>query len=1352
MMTMLPPYFRFFPIKTIILIFCICISSFSLAQTPQFEFFSSADYLSSTNPVALTQDEDGFIWVFSGGVDRYDGYQFVNIKNLEKNYQDYIFDSDFFISSKGHHIKKSKQYFYFRQIKTGLVDSIFFADKLGKDRIVSSNFFHETLNKEYYTFFCDTINSTLSFIKFEDGELIEKFTHADIFHGRGGAFRITSDYQKNFYVLNKDQSHFLKIDTSGNLLQKIPCPDELDDLSFFKIGTRNTLFFGRGHKLFFLDEHTKKIEKHPICNYTKFWGESIQDILELENGDLWIVGGERNLIYYDQSKNEVIDYREYITNLIPHQTNLSNILQDKTGVLWINTFLGIIKITPQQNLFDTYVTEQNSDCGGYCSFRGITEDDNGQIYASCYSKIFQIDPKSKTFKNPFPQYTNTPMGLGYSDGFIITNNGERLNSNSKKLDKNFSPIRDYRFDSGFMTEDNLGNWWNAQINDIWFLDTQTEKPEWKRKFEIPGCLYRINIHFGKKSKKLWIGDGDRLFYFDIEKQQLLKILSLPQKENIISLYEDKDGTIWLGTDAGLIAFEPSQKEMKRFSTKNGLSNDLVCGILSEGDSCLWLATNNGLCRFQIEKENFINFYTSEGLSHNEFNRGSTYHAKDGQMFFGGMQGVNAFYPQEVMQKYLKQKNIGKVMLSSVTRTDEKLDTVITKGLALNESNLEFHHWDKSITLEFFLSDYRKSEKNQFVYLLEGYNEVWSKSSTLNFANFSSLPAGNYTFRVKAFDAKGYWNPNELAIPIKVYPPWWQTSWAYLIYALLLGGILFGTYRVLLYRMALKNRIQFEQEEARRLKELDSFKSRLFTNLTHEFRTPLTVILGMSKQISKTANGLQIDNNTKTSLSEQAELIEKNGKGLLRLVNQLLDLSKLESNAFHLNLKNGDVLPFLSYVVSSFQSYANQQNLILNFSSESSNLPMDFDANCLQQVMTNLVSNAIKFTNSGGEINVSIRTIKGLENDFLQIEIRDTGIGINAEKLPHIFDRFYQVDGSTTRAGEGTGIGLAHTKELVKLMEGEIKVESVLNKGTTFLVKLPIKNELQRKETPNDNLIIENNPRPNDFILQRQRVDKIAHKINSPNKVLPKLLLIEDNPDVVTYLKSCLEKDYELDVALNGRIGIEKAFQNIPDLIISDVMMPEKDGYEVCDTLKNDEKTSHIPIVLLTAKADVASRIAGLKRGADAYLAKPFLQEELEIRLQALLRQQQRFIQYFSSSPISKEEEIADDSIQVENVFLQKIESILEENYMEKDFTLPFLCQKIGMSRSQLFRKIKALTGTSPSGYIRSYRLKKAKTLLESQDFNVSEVAWKTGFSSLPHFSRVFQEEFNTPPSEVLIKK
>ena len=541
--------------------------------------------------------------------------------------------------------------------------------------------------------------------------------------------------------------------------------------------------------------------------------------------------------------------------------------------------------------------------------------------------------------------------------------------------------------------------------------------------------------------------------------------------------------------------------------------------------------------------------------------------------------------------------------------------------------------------------------------------------------------------------------------------------------------------------------ELQQQENLRLREIDDFKSRFFTNISHEFRTPLTVILGMGEQLSKAE--------TDTQKKGMLGLIRRNGESLLRLINQILDLAKLESKTLKINYIQGDILTYLKYIAESLHSLANAQNVMLRVESDQPGIVMDYDPERFLQIIHNLLSNAIKFTPSGGKVILRAN----LQDNWLHLSVSDSGAGIPADELPHLFERFFQANNQEHAKAGGTGIGLALVSELVKAMGGNISVESNVGVGSTFLVKLPVTNTgvfadqtpLAALEAPTSSSI-------------SAPVSTTSDPQQNADASTPQILLIEDNPDVVEYLTACLQnsgdgdtgdgkegdrkgRPYQLDFAYNGQAGIEKALENVPDLIVSDVMMPIKDGFEVLETLKNDERTSHIPIILLTAKADVQSRLSGLRRGADAYLAKPFHQEELLVTVANLLELRRKLqAKYSHWGAVPGDAPVADTD--PEDVFLQKIRSVVEANLSDTDFEMPQLERALAMSRSQIYRKVKALTGKSPSLFIRSIRLHHGRHLLLTTDMTVSEIAYEVGYSGLNNFSDAFLEEFGERPGKL----
>ncbi len=521
----------------------------------------------------------------------------------------------------------------------------------------------------------------------------------------------------------------------------------------------------------------------------------------------------------------------------------------------------------------------------------------------------------------------------------------------------------------------------------------------------------------------------------------------------------------------------------------------------------------------------------------------------------------------------------------------------------------------------------------------------------------------------------------------------------------------------------------QETELEKTKEIDELKTKFYTNITHEFRTPLTVIQGITEQIKGHEN--------------EKAFINRNSQQLLNLVNNMLDLSKIEAGKLTLNLVHGDILSYLRYVTESFHSLALNQKINLNFYANEEVIDMDYDPEKILQVLSNLISNAIKFTPEYGKVLVRAEVQSGetfevfKTSEVLSLTVKDTGIGIAADQLPHIFDRFYRPADSHT---EGTGIGLALTKELVELMEGEISVESRVGEGSVFTVVLPIRKTLDKKVGSNFKVL----PTLSTLATSKQQID--SEPITTTQE-RPILLIVEDNLDVMHYLSACLKDHYQLQYARNGREGIEKALEVIPDIIISDVMMPEKDGFELCATLKQNERTSHIPIILLTAKADMESKLEGLEYGADAYLTKPFHRRELDVRLQKLLELRRKLRTKYNQP--SFETEI---STQREDVFVAKVRQVVLENLDDETFGVEELAAAVNFSAAHVYRKLKALTGKSTSHFIRQIRLQEAYKMLHITNNSVSEIAYAVGFKEVSYFSRLFSKHYGKTASEVLKEK
>ncbi|MCB9297748.1 MAG: response regulator [Lewinellaceae bacterium] len=847
------------------------------------------------------------------------------------------------------------------------------------------------------------------------------------------------------------------------------------------------------------------------------------------------------------------------------------------------------------------------------------------------------------------------------------------------------------------------------------------------------------------------GDGYRFRYF---KNNPAGRTSLSHN-TVLSVAADplKPGRyLWAGTKGGgLNRLDRQTGTFQHYKTEQGLPDNVIYGILPDDQGHLWLSTNRGLCRFHVREETTRNFTVADGLQDNEFNQSSYLKTTSGHLIFGSVNGLTVFHPDSLQFNERKPNTaITHIRVNNHLAAFRRPEGSAPDFPVLEQKDkqtlgLELAHHQNLISLEFAALDFSNPAQNQYRYQLlrrnifgQSEREARVELGYRNSVQFANLQPGRYTFKVLGSnnDPDGHrgWSERPAVLEFTIRPPWWAAWWAYLLYALAVSGIV-----LLGYRYQLRQRLQ--AQEALRLVELDDFKNRFFTNITHEFRTPLTVILGEADRLQRGG----------AAPEQSATLIKRSGENLLRQVNQLLDLAKLESNSLKLNYVQGDVLAYLRYIAESLRGLANSRGVRLRVESPAPEIVMDYDPERLLQIVYNLLSNALKFTPAGGEVKLRAEVAPGQlpepGSSHLALMVSDSGVGIPPEELPFIFERFYSSplgrgwegasrppSGFPGRAMPGAGIGLALTKELIAAMGGGIGVESEVGKGTVFTVRLPVSNRAEISEVAV--AIPETAP---------------GYPAEPPVATPPDaatVLIIEDHPDVVEYLASCLGEKFVLHLAYNGREGIEKALETVPDLIVSDVMMPEKDGFEVCDALKTDERTSHIPIVLLTARAGVESRIAGLRRGADAYLAKPFHEEELLATLDNLLEGRKKLREKYRAAAFQTPVAASSEAPDPEEEFLQKVKAVVLNHLSESSFSVDGLCQALAMSQPQLHRKLTALTGKNATLFIRSIRLARARELLLAGGMNVSEAAYAVGFSDPKYFSRVFIQEFGIPPSKL----
>lgn len=793
------------------------------------------------------------------------------------------------------------------------------------------------------------------------------------------------------------------------------------------------------------------------------------------------------------------------------------------------------------------------------------------------------------------------------------------------------------------------------------------------------------------------------------------------------------GVLWITSlGYGLIKFNAESGRMEAFTVKDGIPSNSVYTAVFDESGNLWCSSNKGIFRFNPGSHEVLSFVSGDGLQGNEFNRYHFLESSRGHIFFGGTRGWTVFHPDSIhVDTYQPATAITGILVNNtpLTLLREWKDSAVT---ALHALSLNYDQ--NFVTFNFAGLQFSNTGKLTYRYRLKGFDENWVEVGNQHTANYTNLPAGDYIFEVNSSNAAGIWSSFTKTLPLIIHPPWWKTWWAYILYASMIIGCGYMLYRYRINRLRVRRQMTLQQEEAKRLRVMDEMKMRFFSNITHEFRTPLSLIIAPLEQISR-------EMETPPSVRKKINRIQNNAHQLLGLINQLLDMSKMEAGNMGIFLSRGNLGLFIADHVRGFEQQALLKNIRLDFDNK---LPgeYDFDADKWQKILFNLLSNAIKFTPGGGLIKVSLSAYydNGLSK-AVELRVMDQGIGIPADKLAFIFNRFYQVDDSGTRSHGGTGIGLALVKELIELMNGTIEAESSPGNGTLFRVLIPVEKASGKDTLPLDRTLMNIRHDP-DVDLPGGNAGKKERKMVAGREAA-QILLVEDNEDLNCFVAHTLEKSYRVMTAFNGREALRLATENLPDLIISDIMMPEMDGYALCEKLKGSVATDHIAFILLSAKASHDSVLKGLENHADDYITKPFHVDELLLRIHNLIERQRKLQHYYNRQLTAPGEQF--DSKTIPNQFLRKLYAIIEEYLDDTQLDVGKLAKEMAVSRRTLNRKLSMLVNLSANEVIRQYRLKKAVTLLQS-GFNVSETAYRVGFASDSYFSKSFKDFYGAAPS------
>lgn len=1328
--------------------------------------------LSNNRVLCFAEDNNGFVWIgTTSGLNRFDGY---NVKTLKHNIGDSTSLPDNIVSG----IQKDQLGRFWILTTKGYV--IFNPDNetFNNDFIINTggNIYNLSGVSQVLPF----KKETLLFLMPQVGIIAH-----NIVTGQNNIVPLTASksiltkpeisslyvWQNKLYVIfNNGNIHI--VDVENGYTDRIVndfCTlqdDKVNDYKLFvdKVGDIWVYSADSDIGLFQIDS-AKCIKHFNTHSNPKLNSNIITNIEQDNNGNYWIGTdhGGLNIMNTDKTTIDIIKNDESDKSSLS-QDVITSIYKSKNGVFWIGTYKKGANYY-HENLFkfDHYIhSVNNSKSLPYNDVNCFAEDAEGNLWIGTNGfGLIYFDRKHNEYKTYKADLNNSKalqsnvivslyfdknnqLWIGtYHGGLSVYNNGIFKTYLHNPNDLN--SLANNRVWEIF--EDTRGNLWIGTLGGgLNKLDQETGKFQ---HFNGSGAnainsQFIMEIHEDADAN-VWFGTDAGLYVLEANSTKFVEFQNNPNEENSLSdnfvsvIFSDSKNNLWFGTRSGLNLFVSETNTFKTINTHNGLPDNSVMSMLESDNGDLWVATSGGLCQLTVtynvngkyESHSTVNYYETDGLQGREFNEGSAFKTSNGELVFGGANGFNIFKPKNNESGLLKL-NTYIVGLSILGKPISKeSEQAIGKGLQtslLNNSTIKLSFKENMFTIQFVSLNILESQKIKYRYKLDGFNENWIYTDAIDRkATFTNLNPGNYTFLVQASLMNSDWHNSQATLSIIVRPPWYRTWLAYFLYYAFIVAVIIFARRIVIARERIKYLHQEAELESARQQELNALKTRFFTNVSHEFRTPLTLILTPLEKLLKA----DIQDDTRRHL----QLMNQNAKRLLGLVNQLLDFRKAEENKLNLNLIYGNVIGFIDVVVNSFTDYKESKNIKLEFLPEEKELFMQFDKDKVEKILMNLLSNAFKFTPDGGNIKVFVDTINKKGIEYLKIKVEDTGIGISEQDQEKIFERFYQSELPGEFITKGSGIGLSLTADFVKLHGGTISVKSNEGVGSKFIVKLPI----NRTPAVDDDISEHENVQV-DFAKESAG----SNEDNQEQIARYTLLLTEDNADFRYYLKDSLKHKYQILEASNGKKALDILENENVDLLISDVMMPEMDGFELCELIKSNADYSHIPVVLLTAKSTQQDKLEGLKHGADEYITKPFNFDILEARVEYLLGLRKKFIHEYQQSFKVK----VDDKrvTPLDKKLLDKAMDLINTNISNSEFSVEGMSKELGMSRVYLYKKLSALTGKTPIELIRLVRLKKAAELLIQGELNVSEITYEVGFSDPKYFSKMFKAEFGKLPS------
>lgn len=1345
--------------KIVIYLFFLCLGMHSaFSETPEqitFSYISINEGLSQSTVFSIDQDKRGNMWFATyDGVNKYDGYAFTVYQHNED-------DPNSIANDISRIVKTDSQ----GRVWIGTRDGL---SRYDEEKDIFQNFFYEKNGKHLQVNGIEEISPEQLLISTPEGLIMFDIKESKF---RDDSFSTAMHKTIASTLYRQDDQIYIGTSTDGlytySITQKtfekvIPILGTKQIQAILQQSPTRIWVATEGAGLFLINPKTKEIKNylHSPSNPKSISSNYIRSLAMDSQNRLWI-GTFNDLNIYHEGTDSFASYSSNpVENGSLSQRSVRSIFMDSQGGMWLGTYFGGLNYYhPIRNRFKNIrnIPYKNSLSDNVVSC--IVEDKDKNLWIGTNDGGLNLyNPITQRFTSYTLQEDESARGIG-------SNNIKAVYVDEKKslvyigthagglsiLHRNSGQVENFNQRNSQLVNENVyailpdgeGNLWLGTLSALVRFNPEQRSFTTieKEKDGTPVVSKQITTLFRDSHKRLWIGGEEGLSVFkqeglDIQKASILPVSNVT-KLFTNCIYEASNGIIWVGTREGFYCFNEKDKQIKRYNTTNGLPNNVVYGILEDSFGRLWLSTNRGISCFNPETEKFRNFTESDGLQSNQFNTASYCRTSVGQMYFGGINGITTFRPELLLDNpYTPPVVITKLQLfNKVVRPDDETG-ILTKNISETKS-ITLKSWQTAFSIEFVVSNYISGQHNTFAYKLEGYDKEWYYLTDSRTVSYSNLPQGTYQFLVKAANSDGKWNPIPTALEIIVLPIWYKTWWALLIFFATFAGFITFVFRFFWMRKSMEAQLEIERRDKEHQEEINQMKMRFFINISHELRTPLTLILTPLQEIINKISDRWTRN--------QLEYIQRNANRLLHLVNQLMDYRRAELGVFELKAKKGNAHQLIQDNFLFYDKLARHKKITYTLHSELEDKEVLFDANYLELIVNNLLSNAFKYTESGQSITVTLKE----ENGWLLLQVSDTGIGIPINKQGKIFERFYQIESEHV----GSGIGLSLVQRLIELHHGRIELDSEENKGSTFSVYLPQDlsvykpSELASNNEQNEEEQVYSTNSKAMYFIDTEKVEN--ESVESGDKKRGTILIVEDNNEIRRYLSNGLADLFNTLEAGNGEEALEKLKDNEVDVIVTDVMMPVMDGIKLCKNVKQNIRTCHIPVIILSAKTDIKDQMEGLQMGADDYIPKPFSLAILTTKIQNMMRTRRRMLDKYAKSLEVEPEKITFNAM--DEALLKRAMAIVEKNMDNIEFSTDEFAREMNMSRSNLHLKLKAITGESTIDFIRKIRFNEAAKLLKDGRYTVAEVSTMVGFNTPSYFATSFKKYFGCLPTEYIKK-